>query len=237
MSQNHISKNLPFILLGSRFFMFLIFQSMIAVLADSWSISEKYWLLTATLTNLVSILILYFVFRIRNDNYLRIFSFSRISFKKDILIFALLMLLAGPLAFLPNYFLSVLLWGNPEIPVDMMFQPIESWLIYILIITFPVTIALAELATYFAYIMPGLNKQLKSKWLAVLLPVVFLSIQHCTLPFIPDARFILYRALVFLPFALLIGISIYKRPTLFPYFAVIHGVMDAGTAFMFLGKL
>ncbi len=68
-------------------------------------------------------------------------------------------------------------------------------------------------------------------------PVVFLSIQHCTLPFIPDARFILYRALVFLPFALLIGISIYKRPTLFPYFAVIHGVMDAGTAFMFLGKL
>jgi len=237
MSQNHISKNLPFILLGSRFFMFLIFQSMIAVLADSWSISEKYWLLTATLTNLVSILILYFVFRSRNDNYLRIFSFSRISFKRDILIFALLMLLAGPLAFLPNYFLSILLWGNPEIPVDMMFQPIESWLIYILIITFPVTIALAELATYFAYIMPGLNKQLKSKWLAVLLPVVFLSIQHCTLPFIPDARFILYRALVFLPFALLIGISIYKRPTLFPYFAVIHGVMDAGTAFMFLGKL
>jgi len=32
----------------------------------------------------------------------------------------------------------------------------------------------------------------------------------------------------------LIGISLYKRPALFPYFAILHGVMDLGTAVMFL---
>jgi hypothetical protein len=82
--------------------------------------------------------------------------------------------------------------------------------------------------------MPRLEKQLNIKWISILLPVIFLSIQHCTLPFIPDLEFIIYRGLVFLPFALLLGISIRFRPTLFPYFAVLHGIMDFGTAIMFL---
>jgi hypothetical protein len=82
--------------------------------------------------------------------------------------------------------------------------------------------------------MPKLKEQLKVKWLAVLLPIVFLSVQHCTLPFIPDLNFIMYRALVFLPFAILIGVSISYRPSLFIYFAILHCIMDFGTAFMFL---
>jgi hypothetical protein len=82
--------------------------------------------------------------------------------------------------------------------------------------------------------MPKLKEQLKRKWLAIFLPVLFLSIQHCTLPFIPDINFIVYRSLVFLPFALLIGISIYHRPSLFIYFAILHGIMDFGAALMFL---
>lgn len=82
--------------------------------------------------------------------------------------------------------------------------------------------------------MSKLKKQLKVKWLAVLLPILFLSVQHCTLPFIPDLNFIVYRALVFLPFAVLIGLSIYYRPSLFIYFAILHGIMDFGAALMFL---
>lgn len=78
---------------------------------------------------------------------------------------------------------------------------------------------------------------MKTKWLAILLPILLLSVQHCTLPFIPDMSFILYRALVFLPFAALIGISINYRPSLFPYFAVLHGIMDFGTSYMFLLEL
>jgi len=221
-------------LLGSRLMLFLFFQSAIALLLNSWESSQKYWLLAASLTNIVSIIILISLFKREDSRFLNLFRFNRVSFRKDLIFFIGLTLILGPAAFLPNNILSVWLWGNADIPFKMMFQPIETWLMYILLFAFPVTIALAELATYFGYIMPRLEKQLKIKWISILLPVLFLSIQHCTLPFIPDVKFIIYRGLVFLPFALLLGVSIRYRPTLFPYFAILHGVMDFGTAILFL---
>jgi hypothetical protein len=228
------SNSITFLILASRLALFLVFQTFIALLVNSWQTSEKYWLLTATLTNIVSIALLFILFKRDGNNYFNIFTFHKADIKKDIFIFLGLALLSGPIVFVPGYFLSILIWGDPNVPTEIMFSPIKNWLVYILLITFPVTIALAELATYFGYIMPKLKKQLKNKWLAVFLPVLFLSIQHCTLPFIPDINFIIYRALVFLPFAVLIGISIYYRPSLFIYFAILHGVMDFGTALMFL---
>lgn len=221
-------------MLGSRLIFFLAFQALIALFLNSWEASQKYWLLTATLTNLVSIILLYYLFKKEKGSFVGLFGFNRTSFKKDLLIFIVLTLLIGPIAFFPNNLLSVWLWGNAEIPYRMMFQPIGNWLSYTLLMAFPVTITFAELATYFGYIMPRLEKQLNRKWISILLPVIFLSIQHCTLPFIPDVKFIIYRGLVFLPFAFLLGVSIRFRPTLFPYFAILHGIMDLATAFMFV---
>ncbi|MCA1741965.1 MAG: hypothetical protein LC630_05805 [Bacteroidales bacterium] len=223
-------------LLGSRFLLFLIFQAVIAFILSSWIRSEGYWLLSATLTNLVSITILWFLFRREGLSYSGLFRFSGVTFKKDILIFLGLVLLCGPVVFGPNYLLSAWLWDDPAISYEMMFRPVDKWLAIVLLFAFPVTIVLAELATYFGYIMPRLSGVVRQKWLVVALPVLFLSLQHMTLPFIPDLKFILYRGLVFLPFAALIGIALYKRPTLFPYFAILHGVMDMGTAVMFVVK-
>lgn len=228
------SNTITFLILVSRLALFVIFQALIALLVNSWETSEKYWLLTATLTNIVSIALLFFLFKRDGNKYFNIFSFSRNSIKKDTLVFLGLALVSVPIVFVPGYFLSIIIWGDPNVPTEMMFGKIEKWVVYILLITFPVTIAFAELSTYFAYLMPKLKKQFKVKWLAVLLPIIFLSIQHCTLPFIPDLNFIIYRALVFLPFAILIGVSIYYRPSLFIFFAIFHGIMDFGTALMFL---
>lgn len=231
------SNAITYIILVSRLALFMVFQALTALLINSWEASEKYWLLTATLTNIVSMALLFILFRRDGNNYVNIFSFIRASFKKDIIIFAGLAIVSVPIVFIPGFFLSKMIWGNPNVPTEMMFAPIEKWLVYLLLIAFPVTIAFTELATYFVYVMPKLLKRLKLKWLAVLLPVIFLSLQHCTLPFIPDWNFIIYRGLVFLPFAILIGVSIYYRPSLFIYFAIFHGVMDFGTALMFVFEL
>jgi hypothetical protein len=224
-------------MLLSRLLLFLVFQSIIALIISSWEASEKYWLLTATLTNIVSIGLLIILFKREGENYFNIFSFNKETIKKDIIIFSGLAFMSVPVILIPGYLLSVWIWGNQDIPTNLMFGPIERWLVYLLLIAFPLTITFAELATYFVYIMPRLKEQLKIKWFAVLIPVFFLSIQHCTLPFIPDINFIIYRALVFLPFAILIGVSIYHRPSLFVYFAILHGIMDFGTAYMFFLQL
>jgi uncharacterized membrane protein YhaH (DUF805 family) len=163
-----------------------------------------------------------------------LFRFNKTSLKKDILLFLLITLVCGPVVFLPNYYLSIWLWGDFAIPYKMMFKPISLQLVYILLILFPITIAFAELATYFGYVMPRLKDHLKKKWLAVLFPVLFLSAQHCTLPFIPDFKFLLYRLLMYFPFACLIGITLFKRPGLFPYFAIMHGLLDLGTVIVLL---
>ncbi len=221
-------------LLVSRLSLFLLFQCLIALVLRSWMRSEGYWLLAATLTNLVSIALLFYLFRSEGRTYLSLFRFDRLTYRKDVRVFIILALLTGPVAFIPNFLLSKWLWTDASIPYEMMFRPLEGWLAIIMLVAFPVTIVLAELATYFGYIMPRLSGAVGAKWLAVALPVLFLSLQHITLPFIPDPKFVLYRGLVFLPFAALIGIALYKRPSLFPYFAILHGVMDLGTAVMFV---
>ena len=224
-------------MLGSRLILFLFFQTLVALLLNSWERSEKYWLLTATLTNLVTIALLYYLLRREGGNYLRIFRINRTELKRDLKILLGIILICGPVVFAPGYFLSKMIWNDPVIPAKMMFGPIEPWLVYVLLAAFPITIALAELALYFNYLMPRLKLLFGSKWIAILVPVFFLSIQHCTLPFIPDISFIVYRALVFLPLALLLGISIYYRPTLFPYLAILHGLLDLSAAYMFLLEL
>lgn len=191
-------------------------------------------MLSATLTNIVSIVLLWRLFRREGIRFIDIFRFERSTLKKDLLLFLGVTLIAGPIVFAPGYLLSNLIWNDPDVLTALMFRSIEPWVAYPLLLAFPVTIAMAELATYFVYIMPRLKLQMTPRWLALVLPVLFLSLQHCTLPFIPDAGFILYRALVFLPFASLIGLSLWFRPSLFPYFAVLHGILDFATGLMFL---
>lgn len=232
--QTSIQNNwIAYLLLPSRLVLFFLFQLIIALFINSFEQSAKYWILVATLTNLTSILILYQLLKKEKIRFFTIFTFNKLTWKKDVLIFFLLTLLCGPIVFIPNMLLSNYFWGDMAIPTTMLFQTIPMGLVTILLILFPITIALAELYTYFGYIMPRIANSLKTKWIAIVLPVLFLSIQHCTLPLILDTKFILYRALMFLPFAILIGISIYKRPSLFPYFAIFHGIMDFFTVIMY----
>jgi hypothetical protein len=226
--------NFVWYMLVSRLILFLLFQGMIALLAGSWEISERYWLLSATLTNFTGIVILWKLFKKEGVRFINIFRFERPTLKKDILLFLGFTIIAGPVVFLPGKLLAEIIWNDPGVPTTLMFGSIEPGIAYILLLVFPVTIAIAELATYFVYIMPRLKVLVKPIWLALALPVIFLSLQHCTLPFIPDINFLIYRALAFLPFATLIGVSLWFRPTLFPYFAVLHGIMDFATALMFL---
>lgn len=221
-----ISKFELIALLFSRIVLFAVFQTIISLFCNSWHESERYWMLAATLGNIVSVYLLAVLFKREGKNYLHIFRFDKQNWKRDATLFCFLFLMLIPIALAPNYFLSKWLWDDPNIPYRILFQPISNYWAYFLLIAFPVTIAFAELATYFGYIMPRLENVLKKNWLAVFLPVLFLSLQHCCLPLVFDTKFIIYRGLMYLPFALFIGIALRRRPRLLPYFVILHGLMD-----------
>jgi hypothetical protein len=221
-----ISKFELIALLFSRIILFAVFQTIIALFCNSWYESERYWMLVATLGNIVSVYLLAVLFKREGKKYLYIFRFKKQNWKKDARLFGFLFLLLIPIALAPNYFLSLWFWDDPSIPFGILFQPISKYWAYLLFITFPLSIAFAELATYFGYIMPRLENVLGKTWLAVLLPVLFLSLQHCCLPLVFDIKFIVYRGLMYLPFALFIGIALKNRPRLLPYFVILHGLMD-----------
>ena len=77
-------------LLISRVFLFAFFQIIVAVFLKSWADSAKYWMLTATLTNVVSIIILSVQFKKDGINYISIFRFRTEAWKKDLAQFSVL---------------------------------------------------------------------------------------------------------------------------------------------------
>jgi hypothetical protein len=229
-------RNGLFILLLSRLVLFAFFQFLISFFINSWSASVAYWMLTATLTNIVSIVLLIVLFRKEGGKFLSLFRIRKLKWKNDLILVTGLALISILLIWLPPYFVQKWIWGDSNYPQELLFQPLSKNLSLVLLIVFPLTIGFAELATYFGYIMPHLKKYYSSNYVVVLLPVFFLSLQHCTLPLIFDSQFILYRGLSFLPFALLIGIVLFKRPYLLPYFAILHVALDASAAFMLLSQ-
>jgi hypothetical protein len=54
------------------------------------------------------------------------------------------------------------------------------------------------------------------------------------LPLVFDLRFMAWRSLMFLPFALLVAVVLHWRPRLLPYLAIVHVLMDLSFATMFL---
>jgi hypothetical protein len=101
---------------------------------------------------------------------------------------------------------------------------------------FPLTQTLVELALYFAYVMPRLEAGGRPPWQALGLSALMLGLQHAAAPLIFDSRFLIWRGLMFLPFALLAGGLLRWRPTLLPYLATVHGLMDLAFAMMYLGS-
>ena len=71
-----------------------------------------------------------------------------------------LVVLSSVAATVPNIFLAGWLFGNSQAVVPLYFRALPLWAIIPTRGLFPVTIAFAELPTYFAYAMPRLEQKI-----------------------------------------------------------------------------
>ena len=237
MATDLTHRRLPWLMLVARIVLFAAWQGVIALLyvlsgsTAAWEASAAWWTVTATLTNLVCIYLLVKLFKMEGLRYRDLFRFQRETVKTDLLWVLGLLILSIPAATLPNYFAAQWLFGDSQAVVPLFFRALPLWAILPTLVLFPLTIALAEIPTYFGYVMPRLEKQVGT-WLAVLLSALALAAQHVTLPLVFDVRFILWRLLMFIPFALLLAIALRWRPRLMPYMVIVHGLLDLSAAWM-----
>lgn len=229
----------PWLVLLSRSVLFLFFQVLIALLlsltgvSNAWNEAARWWAFMALFANIVSITLLVRLYRAEGKRYLDAIKFSRPTLKKDLLWFLGASVIGLPIMSAPMNILGDAIFGDRMIPTYMLFQPLPAWALLVSLL-FPITIAFAELPTYFGYCMPRIAVQVKNGWLAWLIASFFLAAQHMFLPLIPDGRFMLWRLLMYMPFALFTGFFLKLRPTLLPYFMVVHVLADFSAVAVYL---
>ena len=229
----------PWLLLVSRSVLFIAFQALIAlVLALSgviaaWDESARWWTFTVFLANFASLYLLIRVFSAEGKRFSDILRFSRVTWKTDLLCFIGLSTIGLLIVAAPRELLAAAIFGDAMIATNMLFRPLPTWAL-MLSFLFPLTIWFAELPTYFGYVMPRLEAQTRSGWLAWLIASFFLAAQHMFLPLIFNSGYLLWRLGMFLPFALFTGLVIKIRPSLLPYFVVTHALLDVTTVLVYL---
>ena len=235
-----LSKKTPWVMLFSRITLFFLVQALfafgfyIAGSTPAWEKSANWWPLTVTIADVICFFLLLNAFRADGKSYWDIFHIERKHILGDLLALLGLTILTTPLTYLPNVWLGQALFGDSAATGDLFIRPIPFWAAYVAIIAFPIAQGLTEVPTYFGYVMPRFESQGMNKWLAISIPALMLGLQHIAMPFLFDGRFIAWRALMFIPFAFLIGIAFHWRPRLLPYFVVVHILMNMATIAMFL---
>ena len=195
--------------------------------SDPWRVAADWWLGWFAIANVLTLVLLRWAMR-RDGRRLRdLYAIRRPTVRGDLPWVVGALLLAGPVGFLPNILLGQALWGNAQVGADLSFRALPVVAALLILLVFPVVQAAAELPTYFGYVMPNLESRYGWRARALIITALVLSTQHIFLPLLFDWRFLVWRGLMFIPFAFWIGFVIQRRPTALPYLAVAHGLLDA----------
>jgi hypothetical protein len=235
-----VSLTWPVLMLFSRLVLFALCQTVIAVTLsllgwqNAWDESAAWWPIGATLTNLLGMLLLFHVTKREGMQIIDLYRVEKHHIGRELLIVLGLLVIAAPIMYFPNVLVATWLYGDMNQVTALFFRPLPLWVLIPTLILFPVTIALVELPTYYSYVMPRLAALVGKHWPAILVVALFHAAQHGTLPLICDWRFLTWRLLMFVPFALLAAICIDRRSRLLPYLMVVHGLLDLQLVVMLL---
>lgn len=234
------TKKAPWLMLFSRITLFFLVQLVFAIgfylagSASAWDDSANWWPLTVAIADLICLVLLIRLFRAEGKSYWSIFRIERAHIWGDLLLLLGLTIVIAPVTYFPNIWLGQMLFGNSQATLALYVRPMPMWAMFFVIVIFPIAQGLTEVPTYFGYVMPRLEAQGINRWLSILLPGLMLGFQHIAAPLLFNLDFILWRGLMYIPFALILAFFFHWRPRLLPYFVVIHILMNMSFAVMFL---
>ena len=117
----------------------------------------------------------------------------------------------------------------PKVTVEHVVAPIPFVLALINLVLLPATISFAEDGLYLGC---GVNS-FKNKYAAIIIPAFFYALQHCFIPTMFDAKYMLYRFISFLPLTVIFCWYYHKKKNPLPMM-IAHAVLDYATAMTIL---
>ena len=117
----------------------------------------------------------------------------------------------------------------PKVTVEHVVAPMPFVLALVNLVLLPATISFAEDGLYLGC---GVNS-FKNKYAAIIVPAFFYALQHCFIPTMFDAKYMLYRFISFLPLTVIFCWYYHKKKNPLPMM-IAHAVLDYATAMTIL---
>lgn len=207
----------------ARSLVFIVVFVLISVIArkELQDISNT-WSVVASAINIITIIAL--IFMTKNDGGLKKlinYENGKTTPKQVVVMSVLIIFLGMGVMFLAGF----LCYGRIPYAPPVMIAPVPVPLAVINLILLPVSTALAEDSIYLGC---GVNT-IKNRYLSVILPSFFFALQHSFIPTLPDARYMVYRFLSFLPLTIVLCIIYRKHRNPMPIM-IGHAIIDVLTA-------
>lgn len=204
----------------------LIFLIGAALVRKDLSELTHWWSIVASAGNVLTILLLLMLVKKEHTTYRALIGYRKgaLSAKKTAgLIIGFVMIgMTG------MYLAGLVCYGSimPRITLQII-APVSPVLAIINAVILPATVAFAEDGLYLGC---GVN-QIRNRVAAVAVPAFFYALQHCFIPTLFDARYMLYRFLSFLPLTVVFCLYFQKRKNPLPIM-VSHAILDFATGAM-----
>ena len=166
---------------------------------------SNWWTIVATIANVITIVVLVLAAKKNGMTYWELIGYRKGNTKiSQVVVVSIIVLVIGTGGM---YLAGYLCYGVIPYSSPMMIAPIPMVLAMINFLPLPITTALAEDGLYLGC---GVN-QIENKMLAIIFPAFFYALQHCFIPTLFDAKYILYRLLSFLPLTIILCWYYYKK--------------------------
>ena len=141
-------------------------------------------------------------------------NYNFLKIKNDLLILLILLPISLLFAVVTPNIVAFLVYGKYPTELIPLFNGIPLVVIIISIILFPILNAFTEEIIYNGYCFTKIEEK-SNKILAVILVLIFFTLQHIFIPFIPDLKYLSWRLPAFILHSdsIILDISLYKNET------------------------
>lgn len=229
MTQNEGKNSKAALLLPFRCIVFvLVFVIGAALTGKNVKDISNWWSIVASAVNIVTILLIVLVAKKHGKTYRKQLNLKKgLDTPKRTIILVILFCAVGMSGM---YAAGLICYGSvmPKAALDVV-APIPLALAVINLIVLPATVSFAEDGLYLGL---GVNS-FKNKYAAIFIPAFFYALQHCFIPTMFDAKYMLYRFLSFLPLTVIFCRNYQKNKNPLPIM-IAHAILDFATGMMIL---